>query len=85
VIGASIDSARANTIFAEKWGVTFPLLCDTERVLVVAFGVDKPESPTARRTTFLIDPDGAVRKVFENVTARGHADKVLQAAREVWG
>jgi len=85
VIGASIDSAKANTSFAEKWSLRFPLLCDTDRSLVEAFGVGKPDKPSAKRTTFLLDADGTVRMVFENVSARGHADEVLAAARQVWG
>ena len=85
VIGASIDTVGANTSFAEKYGLGFPLLCDPERALIVGFGVDKPDKPSARRTTFLLDPDGTVRRVFENVSARGHAAEVLAAAREVWG
>ena len=39
----------------------------------------------AKRTTFLIDPDGTVRKVYTNVKAKGHAAKVLEDARELWG
>ena len=85
MIGASIDSVKANAAFAEKWGVRFPLLCDTDRALVEAFGVGKPDKPSAKRTTFLLDPDGTVRRVFDDVTARGHAAEVLAAAREIWG
>ena len=85
MIGASIDSPKTNTAFAEKWGLKFTLLCDTDRALVEAFGVGKPDKPSAKRTTFLLDPDGTIRRVFENVSALGHADEVLAAAREVWG
>ena len=85
VLGASADGARANESFAQKYGLRFPLLCDPDRELILGFGVDKPDKPSARRTTFLLDVDGTVRRVFENVTARGHAAEVLAAAREIWG
>jgi peroxiredoxin Q/BCP len=85
VIGASVDKPGANRSFATKYDLRFPLLCDPERELILAFGVDKPDKPSARRTTFLIEPDGTVRKVFENVTAAGHAAEVLATAGEVWG
>jgi peroxiredoxin Q/BCP len=85
VIGASVDSPRANESFATKYDLRFPLLCDPSRTLILAFGVDKPDKPSARRTTFMIEPDGTVRRVFENVSAAGHAAVVLAAARELWG
>ena len=85
VLGASVDGVKANRSFAERYTLAFPLLCDTERTLILAFGVDKPDKPSARRTTFLLESDGTVRRVFENVSAAGHAAEVLTAAREVWG
>lgn len=85
VIGASVDTVRANTKFAEKHGLTMPLLCDTERVVAAGFGVSRSMIGVARRTTFLIDPDGTVRKAYQKVTPRGHAAEVLAAARELWG
>ena len=84
VIGASVDSARANRAFAERHVLAFPLLCDTDHTVSAAFGVARPDAGTARRTTFLIDGDGTVRKVYPKVRALGHAAEVLAAAREIW-
>ncbi len=39
----------------------------------------------AKRTTFLIDPDGTLRKVYTNVKAKGHAAAVLADSKEIWG
>jgi peroxiredoxin len=50
-----------------------------------AFGVARPHAGSAKRTTFLIEPDGMLRKVYTKVTAKGHAAEVLAAAREIWG
>jgi peroxiredoxin Q/BCP len=85
VIGASVDAARANRSFAERYTLAFPLLCDTDYTVSAAFGVARPHVGTAKRTTFLIDGDGTVRRVFAKVQARGHAAEVLAAAREIWG
>jgi thioredoxin-dependent peroxiredoxin len=84
IIGASVDSAEANRKFAEKHGLRFPLLCDTEHEIAVAFGVARPLVGTARRSTFLLDADGTIRREWRAVTAAGHAAEVLAAARELW-
>jgi thioredoxin-dependent peroxiredoxin len=84
VVGASVDPEKANARFAEKHGLRMPLLCDTERTLVRAFGIER-ETGSAKRTTWLIDADGTLRKVYPKVSAKGHAAEVLAAARELWG
>jgi peroxiredoxin len=53
--------------------------------VAVAFGVARPLVGVAKRTTWLIDPDGMLRKVYPKVSPKGHAAEVLLAAREVWG
>jgi peroxiredoxin Q/BCP len=85
VIGASVDSERANRKFAEKYDLRFPLICDTDYELSAAFGVARKMVGAAKRTTFVLDADGTVLKQFLNVTARGHAAEVLQAVQEIWG
>jgi len=85
VIGASIDPVKSNTKFAQKQGLTYPLLCDTEYELAKAFGVARPLVGVAKRTTFVIDEGGTVRLEFLKVTPRGHAAEVLAAVQELWG
>jgi thioredoxin-dependent peroxiredoxin len=84
IIGASVDSVEANRKFAEKHGLRFPLLCDTEHEIAAAFGVARPLVGTAKRSTFLLDADGTIRREWREVTAAGHAAEVLAAARELW-
>jgi peroxiredoxin len=63
-----------------------PLVGDTgEHEVAVGFGVARPLVGVAKRTTWLIDPDGMLRKVYPKVSPKGHAAEVLLAAREVWG
>ncbi len=79
-----MDPPAANERFAAKLGLRFPLLCDTEKSVTAAFGVARPGAG-AKRSTFLIDPDGTIRKVYPSVKPAGHAAQVLADARDVWG
>ena len=86
VIGASVDQPQANQRWAEKLGLRMPLISDPgAHEVASAFGVARPMVGVAKRTTWLIDPDGMVRKVYASVKPKGHAAQVLAAAREVWG
>ena len=66
VLGVSIDSPFANHAFAEKNGVTFPILGDMNGTAIKAYGLEKQVKVqgvpmmTARRATFLIDKEGKV-------------------------
>ncbi|HKS21668.1 MAG TPA: redoxin domain-containing protein [Thermoanaerobaculia bacterium] len=66
VLGVSVDTPFANHAFAEKNGVTFPLLGDPNATAIKAYGLDKEIKiqgvpfMTARRATFLIDKEGKV-------------------------
>jgi thioredoxin-dependent peroxiredoxin len=84
VLGASVDPPVANARFAEKYDLRMPLLCDTERELVQAFGVERPTG-RAERVTFLLDANGTIRKTYPKVIAKGHAADVLADCRELWG
>lgn len=86
MIGASIDKPQANEKWARKYGLRMPLIGKTkEDTAAAAFGVARPMVGVAKRTTFLIDPDGTLRKVYPKVTPKGHAAEVLAAAQEIWG
>ncbi|MGH7345533.1 MAG: redoxin domain-containing protein [Candidatus Rokuibacteriota bacterium] len=64
VLGMSVDSVWANVAFAEKLGVKFNILSDAKRDISRAYGVFDESSVVARRTTFVIDRQGVVQKVF---------------------
>jgi peroxiredoxin Q/BCP len=86
VIGASIDSAAANQKWARKYSLEMPLIGDVgEHEVANAFGVARPMVGVAKRTTWLIDHDGTLRKIYPKVTPKGHAAEVLAACKEVWG
>jgi mycoredoxin-dependent peroxiredoxin len=60
VLGVSMDSPFANKAFADKIGVTFPLLSDWGGDTTKAYGVYNPKYKAARRVTYLIDKSGKV-------------------------
>ena len=84
VLGISADSVKSHKKFAEKYGLSFPLLADEERTAIDAYGVwgDKKfmgrEYEGILRTSFLVDPEGVIRKVYENVKPEVHAAEVLE-------
>ncbi len=78
IVGVSFDAQPRNASFAEAYGFPFPLLCDTDRRLGLAYGAcDSPTAPSARRISYLIDPDGRILKAYSKVSAGEHPDEVL--------
>lgn len=75
MLGISIDSPAANNAFAEKLGVTFPLLSDMNRKVLKQYGilklydVEKDEYEWAQRTTFVVDKQGVIQHVEEGTGA----------------
>lgn len=85
VIGASVDTPEANRKWAEKHGLHMPLISDPgEHIVAAAFGVARPLVGVAKRTTWLIEADGKLRKIYPKVSPKGHAAEVLAAVREFW-
>jgi len=68
-----------NAAFARKFGFNFPLLCDTARAVGVAYGAaDGPSASTAKRISYLIDPEGRVLRAYPKVNAAAHPEEVLK-------
>ncbi len=84
VIGISPDSSKSHRKFADKFGLKYTLLADTETTLCQACGVWVEKSMYGKkymgveRTTFLVDPDGVVIRVWNKVKPEGHAAEVAQ-------
>ena len=79
VVGVSQDDAASHKSFCNKFAFTIDLLADTRAELIKACGVGQGEWNGMKyweRTSFVIDPKGAVRKVYEKVDPQGH-EKVL--------
>ncbi|MBI2362091.1 MAG: thioredoxin-dependent thiol peroxidase [Elusimicrobia bacterium] len=86
ILGVSPDTAESHQKFINKFGLTFPLLADTEKKVCEAYGVWKKKSFMGReymrveRSTFVIGPDGKLKFVDRAVTAKGHAAAMLEAS-----
>lgn len=89
VVGVSKDSGRSHQKFSEKYGLSFPLWSDPDHALMDAFGVWQLKKFMGReymgtvRATFIIDPRGAIRKVFPSVTPKEHGKEVYEALQEL--
>ncbi len=78
MLGASFNTVEQNAAFAQKLEVKFPLLCDTERKLAVAYGAcTEPRAQWAERISFLIGADGKIERVYSQVDPRDHPARVL--------
>jgi peroxiredoxin Q/BCP len=79
ILGASFDTAEKNAKFAEKFGFPFPLLCDTERKLGMAYGAaDDASAGSAKRISYLIGKDGKIKKAYPKVNAAAHPEEILK-------
>jgi len=87
VVGVSADPVKAQDKFREKYSLAIPLASDETKKMLTAYGVWGEKSMYGRkfmgvrRTTFLIDRDGRIAQVWENVKVDGHAEAVLEAAK----
>jgi peroxiredoxin Q/BCP len=78
ILGASFDDAAANRAFADKFGYTFKLLCDTKHEIGDAYGAFDPAEPGyAKRISYLIGPDRRIRKAYATVQPAAHPEQVL--------
>jgi peroxiredoxin Q/BCP len=79
VLGVSFDTDEENRRFAEKFHFPFPLLCDTDRELGIAFGACKSETDkNAARIGYWIDTQGRVKRVYPKVDAKEFPEMVLK-------
>jgi peroxiredoxin Q/BCP len=85
VLGVSTDSAQSHDRFAEKYKLPFTLVSDEDKKIVQAYGVWGVKSFMGRRyegthrVTFLIGPDGRIRKIWPAVKPAEHAEEVSAA------
>ena len=83
IIGISMDSVQSHQKFKQKHNLPFTLLSDPERKVLNLYGVWKKRSLYGRtfmgteRATFLIDEKGIVKKIYQKVKVRGHAQICL--------
>jgi peroxiredoxin Q/BCP len=78
ILGASFNDVAKNAAFAEKYEFPYPLLCDTDRKLGMAYGAaSDPSAGHAARTGVIIGPDGKIVYWSAKVDARGFPQQAL--------
>jgi peroxiredoxin Q/BCP len=83
VLGVSPDSVESHRKFADKYGLSFPLISDAKKDLVKKYGVWKEKSLYGKkymgveRTTIVIDGKGVITHVFPKVKVNGHLEELL--------
>ena len=88
LLGVSPDNSASHRKFKEKFSLPFALLADEGHKVADAYGAWGEKSMYGRkyqgilRTTFLIDKEGRIARVFEKVKPKGHAALVLAALHE---
>ncbi len=87
VLGVSADSLKSHDKFREKYKLPFTLLSDESKEMIKKYGVWKEKSMYGKkymgieRTTFVIDKDGKIARIFPKVKVDGHKDEVLEALK----
>ena len=85
VLGVSPDPVKSHVKFRDKYDLNFPLLADEDHVVAEAYGVWVEKSMYGRtywgidRSTFLIDEEGKLLKVWRKAKAKGNAEMVAEA------
>ncbi|MFO0761002.1 MAG: peroxiredoxin [Byssovorax sp.] len=81
VVGLSQDDTASHKAFCNKFSFTIDLVADTDAQILKAAGIGQSEWKGTmywNRTTFVIDPKGTLRKVYENVDPNGHEQVLLR-------
>ncbi len=84
VVGVSADTEKSHARFTQKHELPFPLIADTEKELIRAYGVWGPKKFMGRefdgihRTTFLISETGVIEEIIEKVQTKNHVQQILE-------
>jgi thioredoxin-dependent peroxiredoxin len=88
ILGISADSVESHKKFAEKYNLPFTLLSDESLEVIEKYDVWKEKNNYGRkymgieRTTFLIDENGMIQKIFPKVKVEGHDQELLEALKK---
>lgn len=87
IFGVSTDDVKSHQKFTEKYKLNFPLLADVDKKVVKEYGVWQKKSLYGRefmgivRSTFIIDKEGKIVKIFPKVKVNGHTDEVIEVLK----
>lgn len=80
-MGVSADKPEVQQRFIDKFELTFPMISDTSKNIIDDYGAREVLGVSAKRRTFLIDPEGVIARAWHKVKVEGHADDVVAAIR----
>jgi len=80
VVGVSVDTVDSHQKFCDSEGLKFPLLADSQGRVGAMYG-----APGGARNTYLVDPQGLLRRVFTQVSPTRNSSEVRQALKELQG
>ena len=89
VFGISPDTVESHVKFRDKFSLNFPLLADPDHAMADKYGAWREKnmygkkSMGIQRSTYLIDADGKVAKLWKRVKVDGHDQKVIDALKEL--
>ncbi len=89
ILGVSADSTKSHKKFIDKHNLKVTLLSDIDHDVLEKYGVWELKKRYGReyygtvRSTFIIDPEGKIRRAFKNVKVKGHVDEVKQTLEEL--
>jgi thioredoxin-dependent peroxiredoxin len=84
VVGVSPDKIESHKKFRDKYGLKFNLISDTEKMILKEYGAWGEKSMYGKkyegvlRTTFLIDENGIISEIFDNVKTKDHTNQILK-------
>jgi len=84
VVGISPDSSASHLKFREKFGLRFNLIADTDKKILQAYGVWGEKFNYGKsymgviRTTFLINEEGIIEKIFKKVDTKAHTEQIIK-------
>jgi peroxiredoxin Q/BCP len=85
ILGVSPDTVDSHKKFTTKFGFEYPLLADPEKETLKIYGVYGPKKMYGRetigvyRTTFVIDENGVIQKIFKKVKTKEHTEQIMTA------
>ena len=83
ILGVSPDTSKKHKKFIDKYEFQYPLLADTEKEMIHAYGIWGPKKFMGReydglhRTTFIINEQGLIEKIFESVKTKDHSQQIM--------
>jgi peroxiredoxin Q/BCP len=83
VVGVSADKPSSQLKFIEKYHLTYPMVPNPRKDIIAAYGAQAVLGFAARRSTFLVDPDGRIAHVWPGVKISGHTEDVVDTIKRL--